>query len=400
MTNMIYVGTDIGKSKHCMAAISESAAVLLAPRFVEQTREGFEQMHSRLLELGGRAEVKIGMEASGHYWTHLHRFLVSKGWTVELINPVLSSSQGRRHLRGRKSDKDDALHIAKAVRDGGYRPWKAPCEQVERLKLLCRQRGFAVSELSNAKRRLTGLLDQSFPEFAALFSDAYGKAPVALLRLAASAEAMAALSTRRIASALREASRGRHGAEKARAVRQAAAGSVAAGRRCEALELSISMMLDQLAFLQGQIDRLDAAIAEAYEAVERGLARLPGIGKVTGPAIVAEYGDLSRFQGGYKKLQAYAGLDPRIRESGQWKGTVKMSKRGSPALRTALFKAASMGRLHCPQLQAIYHHHRHVKGKNHRVAISHVARKLVQLIWVVWRNGATYDPSKITPNTA
>jgi len=153
-------------------------------------------------------------------------------------------------------------------------------------------------------------------------------------------------------------------------------------------------------FFQRQIERVDAAIGEAYDELAGDLAKLPGIGKVTAPAIIAEYGELSRFEGGYKKLLAYAGLDPRIRESGQWKGTVKMSKRGSPALRTALFKAASMGRLHCPQLQAIYHKHRHEKGKNHRVAISHVARKLVQLIWAVWRNGATYDPSKITPNAA
>jgi len=397
---MIYVGIDIGKSKHCLAAISESAAVLIPARFAEQTKEAFEDIHSRLEALGSGREIKIGMEASGHYWTHFHRFLVSRGWTVELINPVLSCSQGRRHLRGRKTDKDDAVSIAKTIRDGGCQPWKAPSESGERLKLLCRQRSFAVSELSNAKRRLTGLLDQSFPEFAGLFSDPYGKSPVALLRLASSAGAMAALSTRKIASVLREATRGRHGLEKARKLREAASTSVAADHRCEALEMSIGLMLDQLAFFQGQIERVDAAIGEAYDELAGDLAKLPGIGKVTAPAIIAEYGELSRFEGGYKKLLAYAGLDPRIRESGQWKGTVKMSKRGSPALRTALFKAASMGRLHCPQLQAIYHKHRHEKGKNHRVAISHVARKLVQLIWAVWRNGATYDPSKITPNAA
>jgi len=161
--------------------------------------------------------------------------------------------------------------------------------------------------------------------------------------------------------------------------------------------MSISLMLDQLAFFQEQVDQLDAAIGEAYEAMAGELAKLPGIGKVTAPAIIAEYGDLSRFEGGYKKLLAYAGLDPRIRESGQWKGTVKMSKRGSPALRTALFKAASMGRLHCPQLQEIYHRHRREKGKNHRIAIRKVSIKMVQMIWAVWRNGATHRTSRPMP---
>ena len=203
-------------------------------------------------------------------------------------------------------------------------------------------------------------------------------------------------------SVLHEATRGRHGIEKARTLRQAAQDSVAAGHQCEALELCIQQILDQLAFLQNQIEQLDKIIDQNYESLvqECALAKLPGIGKVSAPAIIAEYGDLSRFKGGYKKLLAYAGLDPRIRESGQWRGTPKMSKRGSPSLRTALFQAASMARLHCPQLQAIYDKHRHQKGKNHRVAISHVARKLVQIIWAVWRNGAEYDPEKINPKPA
>jgi len=174
MAHMIYVGIDIGKSKLRLAAISESAAFLLPARFVEQTKESFEDVHARLRELGSSEEGKVGMEVSGHYWTHFHRFLVSESWTVELINLVLSSSQGRRHLRGRKTDKDDSVSIAKAIRDGGYQPWKTPSENGERLKLLCRQRSFAVSERSNAKRLLTGLLDQSFLEFARLFSDPYG----------------------------------------------------------------------------------------------------------------------------------------------------------------------------------------------------------------------------------
>ena len=394
---MIYAGIDIGKEKHCIAAISETAKVLLKPVFVEQNHESFETIAQRLRQLGDPSTLKIGMEASGHYWTHFFHFLTEAGWTVELFNPVLSNAQARCHLRGRKTDKDDALAIAKTLRDGDYTPWAIPSDEHARLKLLCRQSSFMVSELSNAKRRLTGLLDLAFPEFAALFSDPYGKAPMALLREAPTAKAMAEFSTRKLSAILSKNSGGRHGVVMARKVREAARLSIAHAQHSDELAGIIQAMLEHLDFFQNQIDQIDQKIAKLFKSIDTPIKEIPGIGEKTAPIIVAEFGDLSRFHGGYKKLLAFAGLDPRIRQSGQWKGTVKMSKRGSPALRTALFQAASMGRLHSPALQSIYSKHRHTKGKNHRVAISHVAHKLVQLIWSTCRNKIPFDPAKICP---
>ena len=94
---------------------------------------------------------------------------------------------------------------------------------------------------------------------------------------------------------------------------------------------------------------------------------IPGIGSITGPLIVAELGDLRRFAGRrpLHALLAYAGMDPQVRQSGQWSGKTKMSKRGSVALRTALYQAASMARLHEPRLAEIYHHHRNELHKHH-----------------------------------
>ncbi len=100
---MIYTGIDIGKDKHCIAAISETAEVLLKPAFVEQSHESFKRIDEGLRQIGDPSQLKIGMEDSGHYWTHFFHFLSEAGWTVEPFNPVLSNSQGRSHLRGRFS---------------------------------------------------------------------------------------------------------------------------------------------------------------------------------------------------------------------------------------------------------------------------------------------------------
>lgn len=392
---MVYAGIDIGKEKHCIAAISEKAEVLLKPTFVEQTQNAYEMTQRRLRELGDPSQVKIGMEASGHYWTHFFHFLTQAGWTVELFNPVLSNAQGRCHLRGRKSDRDDALAIAKTLRDGGYTPWSIPSDEYARLKLLCRHRCFVIAESSNAKRRLTGLLDLAFPEFASLFSDTYSKTGVALLRHAPTAKAMAELSTRKISSILSKHSAGHHGLETARKVQAAARESIAHGQHSNQIAFLIDSMLDQLEFFEKQIKCLDQQINDIFETLDNPIKQIPGIGTITGPMIVAEFGELSRFHGGYKKLLAFAGLDPRIRQSGRWNGKVKMSKRGSPALRTALFQAASMGRLHNTHLKEIYNVHRHTKGKHHNVAVSHVARKIVQIVWATCRNNQPFDPTKI-----
>jgi hypothetical protein len=67
-------------------------------------------------------------------------------------------------------------------------------------------------------------------------------------------------------------------------------------------------------------------------------------------------------------------------------------RRGSVALRTALYQAASMARLHEPRLAEIYHH-KHQLHKHHSVAISHVARKLLAIIYAVCARGQSYDPS-------
>jgi hypothetical protein len=96
----------------------------------------------------------------------------------------------------------------------------------------------------------------------------------------------------------------------------------------------------------------------------------PGIGSSPGPLIAAELGDPRGFEGRrfLHVILPYAGMDPRVRKSGQWSGKIKMGQRGSTALRTALYQAASM----TPRLAEIYNRHKQQMNKHHVLAISHV----------------------------
>jgi transposase len=398
----IFVGVDIGKSFHCAAAINSRGNVLLKPLKVLASAEGFTAFEGHLRQLGDKTKLLIGLEASGHYWMSLWRFLLERDWQVEVFNPILSSQSARTHLRGRKTDADDALFIARTVRDGDFIPFQPGKEDTEQLKLLCRQRRFVGHELTNAKRRLTGLIDLSFPEFSGHFENNHSKAAHAVLKAAPSAAGIARLSLRRLERLLIDASRGRLCAKKAKALQDSAKKSLSASREDPALDLLIRTMIAQLEFFEEQLAELDGHIERLFSRMEHPIKSIAGIGAITGPLIAAELGDLRRFEGRrpVHAILAYAGMDPRVRKSGQWSGKIKMSKRGSAALRTALYQAASMARLHEPRLAQIYNRHRQLMNKHHGVAISHVARKLVGIIYAVCARGQSYDPSKICAQPA
>lgn len=218
-----------------------------------------------------------------------------------------------------------------------------------------------------------------------------------MLKAAPSAVAIGRLSLRRLEGLLIGASRGRLGAQKAKALRESATQSLAAGRQDPALDLLICTMITQLEFFENQLAELDVHIQRLFSRMQHPIKTIPGIGSITGPLIAAELGDLRRFEGRrpLHAILAYAGMDPRVRKSGQWSGKIKMSKRGSTALPTALYQAATMARLHEPRLGQIYNHHKQQMNKHHGVAISHVARKLVGTIYAVCARGQSYDPSKI-----
>lgn len=115
-----------------------------------------------------------------------------------------------------------------------------------------------------------------------------------------------------------------------------------------------------------------------------------GIGDVTAATILGEIGDVSRFSNA-SKLAAYAGIDATVSQSGEYQSTNnKMSKRGSPYLRKALFQAALSAAFHDPVFSAFYQKKR-AEGKHHLTAIGAVARKLCNTIFAVLKYNEPYE---------
>jgi transposase len=142
-------------------------------------------------------------------------------------------------------------------------------------------------------------------------------------------------------------------------------------------------------------EQLDALLAaEPAQVEDRALlATIPGVGDETQRAWLAEAPPLAPFQAaknGADKLVAHVGLDVLVKQSGRWAGRAKMSKRGNRYLRRALMLAAERAARHDPQFGAILKRQQ-LRGKHYRVAVSHVAHKLVHVIFAVLTHRRPYE---------
>ena len=104
----------------------------------------------------------------------------------------------------------------------------------------------------------------------------------------------------------------------------------------------IKQYMEHIRFSEQQIAALDERIAALYSSFDTYLSTIPGVGPVLGATILSEIGDISRFSSA-AKLAAFAGIDPTVKQSGEFVGTRNhMSKRGSPYLRRALWQASTI----------------------------------------------------------
>lgn len=133
--------------------------------------------------------------------------------------------------------------------------------------------------------------------------------------------------------------------------------------------------------------------AQALSRVDRTqlklLLSIPGIGETIATTLVAEIGDISKFKSG-KALVAYAGIDPRVKQSGRGlKHNTHITKRGSPYLRQALFQAAFVARVHDQELKE-YYQKKIAEGKKYKEATIATSRKLLYRVYAVLKRQTPY----------
>ena len=389
---MYYCGIDIAKYKHEAAVIDEAGKALLDSISFSNTKEGCEKLPELFERLRiSKDDVLIGMEATGHYWLSVHAFLLEQGYDVKVINPIQSEAFRKMYIRQTKNDSKDSFIIAQIMRFGQFSATELSEEVIVAMRQLSRYRLALVDSCGDCKRRVIALLDQVFPEYDSLFSDTFGVTSKEVLSKYPTPEDMLNVSTRKLTNLLEKASRGRFGREKAEQLKSAAASSFGVSFAKDAFAFQIKQLIEQLEFLEKQIEELEAQIAALLEQTGSYITTIPGIGETLGAIILSEIGDINRFDAP-NKLVAFAGLDVKIVQSGEFTGTrQKISKRGSPYLRRAIWLAASRAAF-CNPILSEYYQSLRARGKHHLTAIGAVSRKMCNTIYTILKENRPWQP--------
>lgn len=386
------VGIDVGKFTHQATILDPDGAPVGGTIRFENTALGFSRLLThleKLIDTKTKQHILVALEATGHYWLPLYLFLLDKKYKIQVFNPYQSDALRKMYMGRAKTDTIDAELVARLARFGSQKETPLQGEEVLMLRNLSRFRMELVFQSSDVKRKVIAVLDILFPEFEKLFSDVFGTSALALLQESPTPEEIVALDEGKLTALLETTSRKRLGSETARNIRDAAAVSIGSTFATKALVFELKMLLNQVQFLKTQLAELTTEIQTLLDPIEQQITTIPGVGTVIAAAIIGELGDLARFPN-VASVIAYAGLDPKVSDSGMTSKQRSVSKRGSKYLRTAIWQAAVVSLVHNPDLKAFYAKKRS-EGKPKQVAIGAVANKLTRIIYGIMRSGKEYQ---------
>ena len=386
---MYFVGIDISKFKHDCAIIDELGDVITSSWSFNNDCEGFSLFRDLLNALDG--EKKIGFESTGHYGHNLKMFLESNNFSFMEINPLLISRFVRgKSLRKTKTDTLDAQSIAQYLMTVEYKPYPPSFYHMDKLKSLTRFRDSLVRQRSRQLIELTNILDKVFPEFKPFFEGRFSATALYILANYQSPERISNMNAKSY-EILRKKSRGRFTMAKFVQLKSLAKNTV--GRSDDFLLQQMEMLLDIHAQLDAKISEVEGLIQECIMGIDPPILTIPGIGYLSAAVILSEYGDFSKYENPSKML-SFAGLEPGYFQSGQSEHTGHMVKHGSSYLRYALMNACLPLITHDPVF-AEYYAKKRAEGKPYRVALTHVAKKLLRVIYTLQTRNIPYDPTQI-----
>ena len=382
-----FVGIDIAKFKHDCFIADENGCVVRDSFSFKNDKDGFQVLLSILKSLKPKGQIKIGFESTGHYHFNLKLFLEANGYDYVEFNPLLVHKFATtQSLRRTKNDKKDAKLIAKYITTLDYKPYVNSFYHINNLKSLCRLRETLITDRTRYLNQITSYLDQIFPEFKPLFDNGLNKSAFYLLTHYMTPKKMSKLDSNKYSKMKAEL---KHpiSYQKICQIKEAATNTI--GYSSEGLEYALKTSLNSYLFLDNQIEQLESKIQEIYLSLDYKIHTIKGIGLISAAGIAGELGNINKFLT-RNQILAYAGLEPSKNESGEFDGTGKMVKHGSSYLRNYLMNCAETFYVHNPVISDFYWKKRN-EGKHHNVALSHVARKLVNTIFTLEKYKVDFD---------
>ena len=389
--SMYFIGIDISKYKHDCCIISAADQKVVSKVTIKNNKAGFDELLTIINSLSNPEDIRIGFESTAHYALNLELFLESSLLTFMEVNPVLISEYKKsKTLRRTKTDSVDCESIARWLMTVEYKPHSKGFYHAYSLKSLTRLRDKLIRQRSFYLIKITNVLDHTFPEFKPFFNERLSKTALYLLENYGSAEKMARMNSASYEK-LRSLSRGKFSPQQFLRLKELAANTVDVNNSI--FDVELNSLLSLYKSLVKEINTIEKEINKLIEEVHPHYMSVPGIGPLSAAVIYSEYGDVSNFTNPGQML-AFAGIEPGINESGTESHGGKMVKRGSSQLRYTLINCC-LPLIRFDMTFATYYAKKRVEGKPHRVAITHVAKKLIRVIYALERQDIDFNAQKL-----
>ena len=384
MKETIYIGIDIAKYKHDFCIISSTGEVIVQNNSFENNKKGF-QLFFSYLKPYNKADVQILFESTAHYSMNLELELIDQGYSFMKMNGLIIKQFFKAQtLRKTKTDKADAFALTQYLMANTYKPNSNRLYHIYSLKSLCRTRDRLVKERSKFKVYITNELDKSFPEIKKFFDN---KISITLLYILEKYKNKNKIALMKDYDSIRKVSAANFSFTRFLLLKQLAKESI--GHPTETSDFLIQSYVKSIYCLNEQIDSIEKQIIESVRKLDTHILSIPGIAEISAGSIIAEFGDIKNFESPEKML-AFAGLEPSIRQSGTLSTEGHMVKHGSGYLRNAIMRVVNSLVMH-DQVFYDYYNKKRDEGKHHLVAQSHVAKKLIRIIYTLEIKDIDYD---------
>src|SRR5262245_24214355 len=394
----IGVGIDTARYGHRVSFLRPDRQQAAKPLTVTENRAGYQALEDRLNQLHQQhpqAHFHVRIDAAGQYAVNLEQFLrgLKLPMTVSIGEPKRNKDYHKAIFPKRTTDDTESQAMARfaVVEQPAATP--SSSDSMLLLREVASRLQAQVKQKTQAVNRLHNLLARVFPELATLTQDIAVGWVLRLLETYPTAEriAEAHLTSLEKIPFLPQ--------EKVEALHQAAGQSVAT-LRGQVAETLVRNLVAHVRHCQRAEEDLRQLLTAAFADLPRSphvqVITIPGIGETTAAVLVAKIVDINRFATP-AKLVNYFGVFPEENSSGVDKqghplppGTLPMSRKGNDLVRGYLWNATRAAIRHNPAIRALYHRLK-AKGKRGDVAIGHGMRKLLHLVFAVWKTDRPFD---------
>ena len=382
-----WAGVDVGKGFHWAHVVDVRGTELLSRR-VENDESDLLALIDEALSLAG--EVAWAVDQPGGGAALLLALLWERGQDVCYV-PGLSVDRARDGYRGEsKTDRKDARVIADQTRMRGDLGRLLPGDDaLAGLQLLLARRRDFVADRTRAVTRLRETLLALFPalERALNFNT---RGPLELVVRYQSSGAIRRAGRKRLAAYLKKRGVTKADALARRALEASEEQSIKLPAEDIASEI-VAELAGSILALKERLQRLDEDLARRFfsRPEARVLSSFPGIGPILGAEFLVAVGDVSAF-GSADRLAAYAGLVPTAHDSGKRVGNHRKGRGGNKVLKRVFYQSAFSSMRAVPESRTFYDRKR-AEGKRHTQAVIALARRRVNVLWAMLRDGTTFE---------